>query len=68
LYKEGEKGKQSTVAAVIRSCEQIGMEQIVIKKFREATKADAAGVVFLFVFSFGKPPRRRDQWMLRDVF
>jgi hypothetical protein len=39
----------------------------VIKKFREATKADAAGVVFLFVF-IGKPPRPRDQRTLRDVF
>jgi len=36
------------------------------KKFREATEADAAGVVFLFV-SIGKPPRPRDQRMLRDI-
>src|SRR5205085_12530755 len=38
----------------------------VIKKFREATEADADGVVFLFV-SIGKPPRPRDQRMLRDI-
>jgi hypothetical protein len=37
------------------------------KKFREATKADAAGVVLLF-FSIGKPPRPRYQRMLRDIF
>src|SRR5947208_12257730 len=36
------------------------------KKFREATDADAAGVVFLFV-SIEKPPRPRDQRMLRDI-
>src|SRR5882672_12513182 len=36
------------------------------KKFRGATEADAAGVVFLFV-SIGKPPRPRDQRMLRDI-
>src|SRR2546429_7873983 len=36
------------------------------KKFREATEADAAAVVFLFV-SIGKPPRPRDQRMLRDI-
>ncbi|HYR42334.1 MAG TPA: hypothetical protein VER98_04895, partial [Terriglobia bacterium] len=34
---------------------------------RAATEADAAGVVFLFV-SIGKPPRPRDQRMLRDIF
>ena len=33
---------------------------------REATEADAAGVVFLF-FSFGKPPRPRCQRMLCGV-
>ena len=37
------------------------------KKFREATEADAAGVVFLFV-PIGKPPRPRYQRMLRDIF
>jgi len=48
------------------------------KKFREATEADAAGVVFLFV-SIGKSPRpllrlragalvlRGDQRMLRSI-
>ena len=36
------------------------------KKIREATEADTAGVVFLFVL-IGKPPRPRDQWMLRDI-
>src|SRR5467141_1389433 len=35
-------------------------------KFREATEADAAGVVFL-LFSIGKPPRPRYQWRLRDI-
>src|SRR5438876_73572 len=33
----------------------------------EATKADAAGVVFLLA-SIGKPPRPRDQRRLRDIF
>jgi hypothetical protein len=37
------------------------------RKFREATEADAAGVVFL-LDSIGKPPRPRDQRMLRDIF
>jgi hypothetical protein len=37
------------------------------RKFCEATEADAAGVVFL-LFSIGKPPRPRYQWMLRDIF
>src|SRR5262249_60413414 len=37
------------------------------RKFREATEAVAAGVVFLFVL-IGKPPRPRCQWMLRDMF
>jgi hypothetical protein len=46
---------------------KIGIEQIVIKKFGEATEADAAGVVFLGS-SIGKPPRPRDQRMLRNIF
>jgi hypothetical protein len=37
------------------------------KKFREATEADAAGVVFL-LHPVGKPARPRDQRMLRDIF
>src|SRR6267378_7824463 len=37
------------------------------RKFRVATEADAAGVVFLS-FSIGKPPRPRDQRMLREMF
>src|SRR5262245_9582461 len=37
------------------------------KQFREATDADAAGVVFLFVFT-GTPPRPREQRMLREIF
>src|SRR5213593_2302950 len=36
------------------------------RKYREATEADAAGVVFL-LFSFGKPPRPRYQRMLRGI-
>src|SRR6266702_8037742 len=36
------------------------------KKCCEATKADAAGVVFL-LFSIGKPPRPRDQRRLGDI-
>jgi hypothetical protein len=36
------------------------------KKIREATEADAAGVVFLSI-AIGKPPRPRYQWMLRDI-
>src|SRR5207247_8805781 len=38
----------------------------VVKKCCEATEADADGVVFL-VFSIGKPPRPRDQRMLRGI-
>src|SRR5213594_863335 len=38
----------------------------VVKKCCEATEADAAGVVFL-LFSIGKPPRPRDQRMLRGI-
>src|SRR5881296_2091412 len=37
------------------------------RKFRAATETDAAGVVFLLVL-IGKPPRPRDQRMLRDIF
>src|SRR3970040_1589347 len=37
------------------------------RKYREATEADADGVVFLYSFS-GKPPRPRNQRMLRVVF
>jgi len=37
------------------------------RKFREATEADAAGVVFLFC-AIGKPTRPRDRWMLREIF
>src|SRR5690349_20400289 len=36
-------------------------------RFREATKADAAGVVFL-LYSIGKPPRPRVRRRLRDIF
>src|SRR6267143_6577990 len=36
------------------------------RRFRAATEADAAGVAFLFA-SIGKPPRPRDQRMLRDI-
>src|SRR6267143_1807514 len=35
-------------------------------KFREATEADADGVVFLSLL-IGKPPRPRYQWRLRDI-
>src|SRR5215467_161295 len=38
----------------------------VIKNYREATKADADGVVFLSWL--GKPPRPRFQRMLRGIF
>jgi hypothetical protein len=37
-----------------------------MKKFCEATEADAAGVVFL-LFPIGKPPRPRGQRRLRDI-
>src|ERR1700674_5392060 len=36
------------------------------KRFRAATEADAAGVVFL-LFSIGEPPRPRCQRKLRDI-
>src|SRR3989475_13111164 len=67
-----------TVAAVIGAVNKLesgvipllaspqGGEAASSKQFREATEADAAGVVFLFV-SIGKPPRPRDQRMLRDI-
>jgi hypothetical protein len=48
-----------------------GGEGCVIKKFRVATEADAAGVVFRPPLRFGligKPPRPRYQRKLRDVF
>ena len=38
----------------------------VIKKISRSHRIDAAGVVFL-VFSIGKPPRPRDQRMLRSI-
>src|SRR5262249_48978105 len=37
------------------------------QKFREATEADAAGVVFRNA-AIGKPPRPREKPMLRDIF
>src|SRR5439155_8748155 len=62
-----------------RWCEEIGIKRYsppcitarrggcVIKRYREATKTDTAGVVFLFLL-IGKPPRSRGQRMLRDIF
>src|SRR2546422_7953672 len=44
-----------------------GGEAASSRKFRVAIEADAAGAVFLS-FSIGKPPRPRDQRMLREIF
>jgi hypothetical protein len=60
-------------------CEEVGIGVIPLlaspqggvaassKKVREATKAGAAGVVFL-LYPIGKPPRPRYQRTLREIY
>jgi len=49
-----------------RPFDSLGLEGCVIKNYREATKADADGVVFLFVLNRKTTPASRSQ-RLRDI-